>query len=85
MKRSKKKIKSPRIDIIISNPKIISKMLGCLLLFLILATVNSTSKNDEGKQRLFLHIGPHKTASTYIQSVLSSEVRSILYNTQIRH
>lgn len=26
------------------------------------------------QQRLFLHIGPHKTASTFIQSVLVSEV-----------
>ena len=51
-------------------------MLEGFILFLILVLVSSTSnENDHGsKQRLFLHIGPHKTASTYIQSVLSSEV-----------
>ena len=57
---------------------------GFFFLF-ILALVNSTSKNDEGnKPHLFLHIGPHKTASTYIQSVLSSEVsyRSIVRRVQ---
>jgi len=33
--------------------------------------INSSNKKGG---RVYLHVGPHKTASTYIQSVLTSEV-----------
>ena len=65
-----------------------SIMLRSIILLLIIVSAQSGTKtataagnkNDqETPRRLFLHIGPHKTASTYIQSVLASEVSSYCF------